>query len=392
MQKSKPSNIVSVSWGDHLIFGEGDGRLETVPALRRRMQIWKTDLGAGIIHWRCTRNRIRGKYFQARGHRHSYRTRTRAVRWDDLHEASRLAHDLGMKIFLYVTLFDEGWPLLPKKTRAVSYHNKMHCQHVTWQSDFSRRHPQYTVIDRTRSRRQWGVLCLAYPEVRRHFIRRYHRLLAAGPFDGLFVCLRSQSRPADFADQFGFNQPVRNDFLQRYGKDIWKEDFEIADWRDLLGEYLTVFLADLKNSLQDSRTLLAVGVPRGNVLGPPLGNITLQWKTWVEQEMLDHLVIDQNSSNCPSMWHDLWPMHRGYGYRQNYLDGFNMQPLPQDLTSVYQAVCRGSHTGLYLARQWQPRSPGKEKSLLEHPAVAGLVFSSFRHDNPGPVRRNDWTA
>ena len=62
MQKSKPANIVSVSWGDHLIFGEGDGRLETVPALRRRMQIWKTDLGAGIIHWRCTRNRIRGKY------------------------------------------------------------------------------------------------------------------------------------------------------------------------------------------------------------------------------------------------------------------------------------------------------------------------------------------
>ena len=392
MQKSKPVNIVSVSWGDHLIFGEGDGRLETVPALGRRMQIWKTDLGAGIIHWRCTRNRIRGKYFQARGYRHAYRTRTRAVRWDDLREASRLAHDLSMKIFLYVTLFDEGWPLLPKKIREVSYHNKMHGQHVTWQSDFSRHHPQYTVVDRTQSRRQWGVLCLAYPEVRRHFIRRYQRLLAAAPFDGLFVCLRSQSRPADFADQFGFNQPVRDDFLKRYGKDIWKEDFEIADWRDLLGEYLTHFLVDLKKSLQDSRTLLAVGVPRGNVLGPPLGNITLQWKTWVEQAMVDQLVIDQNSSNCPSMWHDLWPMHRGYAYRQNYLDCLNMQPLAEDLTSVYQAVCHGSHTGLYLARQWQPRSPGKEKSLLEHPAVTGLVFSSFRHDNPGPVRRNDWTA
>ena len=387
----KKSNIVSVSWGDHLIFGEGDGRLETLPALRRRMQNWKTDLGAGIIHWRCTRNRIKGRYAQARGYRHFYRTRTRAIKWNDLHEVSRLAHDNGMKAFLYVTLFDEGWPLLPKKVREVSYHNEMHCQHVTWQSDFSRHHPQYAMVDRTQRKQQRGVLCLAYPEVRRHFIQRYHRLLAEGDFDGLFVCLRSQSRPADFADQFGFNRPVRDDYLKRHGKDIWKEDFDITSWRDLLGEYLTLFLSDLKKSLKNSQTLLAAGIPRGDVLGPPMGNISLQWRTWVERKIVDHLVIDQNSSNCPSMWHDLWPMHRGYGYRQNYLDGFNMRPLQEDLTAVYQPVCRGSGASLYLARQWQGRSPAEEKSLEDHPAVTGLVFSSFRHDNSGPVERNDWT-
>ncbi len=392
MPKPTNRNIVSVSWGDHLIFGEGDGRLDTVPALRRRMQNWKTDLGAGIVHWRCTRNRINGKYFQAKGYRHSYQSRTQAVQWDDLKEVSRLAHDLDMQVFLYVALFDEGWPLLPKKARAVSYHNKMHCQHVTWQSGISRQNPHYAMADRTRTKRQWGVLCLAYPEVRQHFIRRFQRLLAAGSFDGLFVCLRSQSRPADFADQYGFNRPVRDDFLKRYGTDIWKEDFEIARWRDLLGEYLTVFLADLKKSLKSSRTLLAVGAPRGNVLGPPFGNITLHWKTWVEKEIVDHLIIDQNSSNCPSMWHDLWPMHRGYGYLQNYLDGLNMNPLPEDLSGVYQPVFRGHNARLYLARQWQPRAHHDEEALLEYPCVEGLVFSSFRHDNPGPVRRNDWTA
>ena len=391
MQNSKTPNIVSVSWGDHLIFGEGDGRLETVDTLHRRMQNWKTELGAGILHWRCTRNRINGKYFQARGHRHFYRTRTRAIQWDDFNEVPRLAHGLGMKAFLYVTLFDEGWPLFPKKVREVSYHNKMHCQHVTWQSDFSRHHPRYAMVDRSQGTRQWGVLCLGYPEVRQHFIRRYQRLLAGGDFDGLFVCLRSQSRPADFADQFGFNQPVRDDYLKRYGRDIWKEDFEIQSWRDLLGEYLTVFLNELKNSLEERRTRLAVGIPRGHVLGPPFGNMALQWKNWVKQEIVDHLVIDQNSSNCPSMWHDLWPMHRGYGYRQNYLDGFNMKSLTEDLTSVYQPGCRAGGTRLYLARQWQQRSRAEEKSLQKHPAVSGLVFSSFRHDNPGPVQRNDWT-
>ncbi len=392
MEKLKNHNIASVSLGDHLIFGEGDGRLDTVPALHRRMRRWKTDLGAQIIHWRCTRDKINGKFFQGKGYQHFYKSRTHAIQWDDIKEVPKSAHDLGMKIFLYVAVFDEGWPLLPKKVRDVSFHNKMHCQHVTWQSDFSRKNPQYTLVDRTLKQHQWGVLCLAYPEVRRHFINRFQRLLAAGDFDGLFVCLRSQSRPADFADQFGFNQPIRDEFLKRYGREIWIEDFDIARWRDLLGEYLTVFLMELKESLKNSHRLLAIGVPRGDVLGPPFGNTSLQWKTWVEKGIVDQLIIDQSSSQCPSMWHDLWPMHRGYGYLQNYPDGFNLNTLAEDLTSVYQPVFDKRGTKLYLARQWKKRSPEIEQSLLEHPAVDGLVFSSFRHDNPGPIGRNDWRA
>ena len=43
-------NIVSVSWSDHLVFGEGDGRLNSIDALRRRMQSWREELGAGIAH------------------------------------------------------------------------------------------------------------------------------------------------------------------------------------------------------------------------------------------------------------------------------------------------------------------------------------------------------
>ena len=92
------------------------------------------------------------------------------------------------------------------------------------------------------------------------------------------------------------------------------------------------------------------------------------------------------------MWHDLWPMHRGYGYLQNYVDGFNLNPIEKDLTRVYQPALKNQSTKLFLARQWKPRSPAREKRLSRHPAVEGLVFSSFRHDNPGPVSRNDWRA
>ncbi len=392
MGKSEGSNIVSVSWGDHLIFGESDGRLHKIDSLNRRMRRWREDLGANIIHWRCTRDRIRGRFYAGKGYRHFFKAKKSDISWDDLEVVPEMARKHDMQAFLYVTLFDEGWGLLPKKVRGVSYHNKMHCQHVSWQSDFSRQNPQYAVADRTLANHQWGVLCLGYPAVRKHMIRRYLRLLKKGKFDGLFVCLRSQSKPADYADQYGFNDPVSEEYLKRYGVDIRTEDFDLQQWRDLLGEYLTRFLRELRETLGAKQMLLSVGVPRGSVLGPPMGNTTLQWPLWIKEGLIDQLVIDQKSSQCPSMWHQLWPMHRGYGYVQNYLHGNGMKKLEEDIVNTYAPVFDGAKATLYLARQWQERSRTKEKDLLKLPGTAGLVFSSFRHDNPGPIRRNNWKA
>ena len=387
---SERRNTISVSWGDHLIFGEGDGRLGSSETLVQRMERWKKELNAGIIHWRCTRDRIKGQYYAGKGYQHFYRAATPKVDWDDFKVVPEIAHKRGMQVFLYVSLFDEGWPLLPKKIREVSYHNRMHCQHVSWQSDFSRANPRYAMVDRTLRKHQWGVLCLGYPEVRKHLIHRYLRLLREGDFDGLFVCLRSQSRPADYADEYGFNDPIHQDYLKRYGNDIRTEDFDLQLWRDLLGEYLTRFLKDLRKALSTEQTGLAVGIARGSVLGPPMGNTALQWPIWVQEGIIDQLIIDQNSSQCPSMWHALWPMHRGYGYLQNYINGCGMNLLDEDIVKTYGPVFDGESATLYVARQWHKRSEAKEKELLRLSGVEGLVFSSFRHDNPEPIRRNNW--
>ena len=108
---------------------------------------------------------------------------------------------------------------------------------------------------------QQGGLCLAYPQVRDHFRQYFLEFLGRGDFAGLFVCLRSQSKPADFADQYGFNTPVREDFQARYGIEIRQEDFDLQAWRDLLGAYLTLFLTELRTELNFWGIHLAVGVP-----------------------------------------------------------------------------------------------------------------------------------
>ncbi len=381
-------NVVSVSWGDHLQFGEGDGRLADPGALERRLTTWKEELAAGIVLWRELRSRLDGYFYS--GDQPPVQGGNPATCWDDFAEVCRLCHAHRVAAYLYVTLFDEGWPLADATIREISYHNAMHGRHLSFQSRFSRDNPEYAVVDRTGRERQWGVLSLAYPEVRNHFISLFTRLLEGYPFDGLFVCLRSQSKPAYFGDQFGFNEALRDAFEMRYETDILETDFHLKAWRNLRGEFLTRFLADLRESLASRHVRLAVGVPRGDVIGPPMGNQTLDWRSWLRQGLVDDLIIDQNSSQCPSMWHSLWPMHRGYGYLQNYLDGLEMPELTVSLDRDYGPLLEGTMARLFLSRQWKERDPAEESRLLDHPSVSGLVFSSFRFDNPGPVERNDW--
>lgn len=387
-----PGNIVSVSWTDHLSFGEGDGRLDTPGAVARRMTAWHDELEAGAIYWRALRARVPGRFSAARGYRHPSLTAARALTWDDHEVVPELARGAGLQPWLWVSLFDEGWPLAPARVRAVSYHNDMHGQHVAWQSRLTREHPEWVAVDRSGRRRQWGVVSLAYPDARRAFIERWLALLEPTRFDGLFVCLRSQSRPAASGDDFGFNEPAVADFARRYGVDVRRHAFDVQAWRDLLGEYLTTLLAELREALAGRGRRLGIGAARGDVLGPPLGNATLGWREWVTRGLIDHLVVDQDSSRCPSMWHPLWPMHRGSGYVQNYLDGAGLAPLGDHLAGTYAPVLAGAATQLFVARQWCERSTEVERQIRAVPGVAGLVFSSFRHDNTAAIQRGDWRA
>ncbi len=386
------SNIASVSWGDHLVFGEGAGRLNTPQALAHRMKAWREELGATSLHWRVPHAMIPGGYHKSKDYPETIQRRS-DIGWDFLRVVPDLAYDHGLQAYLYVSVFDEGFPLAPTEVRAGSYHNAMHGQHITWQSDFSRRNPNYALIDRTGELRQWGVLSLAYPQVREHFRRLFRGWLEAGDWEGLFLCTRSQSRPADFADQFGFNQPLRQAYQKRFGRDICSEDFYLQSWQDLRGENLSLFIAELREMTSNLGVRLAIGVPRGDILGPPMSNMTLAWREWVGSDLVDELIINQNSSVCPSMWHDLWPMHRGYGYLQNYLDGYCMPSLIEQLSEMYlPVIAQDGKIQLFVARQWDERSEVEEKSIIEHLAVSGLVFSTFRHDNPEAVARGDWVA
>ena len=90
--------IASASWPDHLVFGEGDGRLDTIDALARRMERWQEELGAATVHWREVRTRRdHARYYASRGNPRTHQKRIRAIDWDDFATVPRLAHERGMR-------------------------------------------------------------------------------------------------------------------------------------------------------------------------------------------------------------------------------------------------------------------------------------------------------
>jgi hypothetical protein len=180
--------------------------------------------------------------------------------------------------------------------------------------------------------------------------------------------------------------------LEATGRDILREDFDLPAWRRLIGSYFTEFLREVRARLDRRGLTLGVGVPRGDIIGPPLGNWDLEWRRWVEGGLVDQLIVDQDSSQCPSMWHQLWPMHRGYGYLQSYIEGKGMPELHDHLSETYAPVFDGGGAELFVARQWAEPEEETEETLRDLPGVSGLVFSTFRYDNPEAIAKGDWVA
>jgi hypothetical protein len=63
-----------------------------------------------------------------------------------------------------------------------------------------------------------------------------------------------------------------------------------------------------------------------------------------------------------------------------------MLKLDKQLDEEYGPIIMKNRTNLFVARQWQQRNEEKEQELIQHPAVNGLVFSSFRFDNPDIIK------
>ena len=356
------NHVMYVSWGDQILDRQPGDRLDTPDKIASCLPEWAAMAGAGTVYWRISSWRIQQD--------HELRKQSVSKYWDAVDAAyaagdpnlaaARAAHAAGLKIFAYETLFDEGSPT------SVLYGDHTP---FPWQSKFTIEHPEYLVVDRTGTKHQWGVLEYAWPEVRQFMIGRFLKFLDQYPFDGVYLCTRTHSKPAETADEFGYAEPIVAEFQRRYGVDIRTQPFDHSKWEALRGEYLTQFLREFSQVLHARGKKLAIGIPLGDCLGPPYGHQQLDWPTWVKDGLIDELSIGIRTGN------EHYPSMRGHdkerGYRLSADEGWGLPDWRAEVAERYGPLCRAN--GVILRRAWGLPGPSLEADLAALPLDGFMI-------------------
>ncbi|MBN2456884.1 MAG: family 10 glycosylhydrolase [Sedimentisphaerales bacterium] len=300
--------LMLVSWGDLMYFygPETDPGLMTRTQIANMMKYWK-EQGFTQIYWRG--EKILSEFVNRKWNNSTIYAEGSALKKeaeiifekygvDTTEIAIEEAHKLGLKLYFWHSVFDDGTP-------ADKIHRKW-AQGFPWRITFFDEHPELETRDR-QGKVQWGVRDLAYPLSRSQKIDQYVKILQKYPeLDGVFIYLHSHSDPGDNGDQYGFNKPIVDEYKKRYDIDIltdprfdWKNpDFDPKDevvekWRVLRGEYMTKFLREIKTALKKVRPdiKIAINTQGGDYWGPPFSNLKTDWRTWINEGLIDLLIV-----------------------------------------------------------------------------------------------------
>lgn len=301
-----PENNVILGWGDNrAVYGPGtDPALDSEEAVRAMVRRWKAQGYTGIYF------RTDPMFYADNGF-HVWNEgisgnlvvmtegdREVAQRVDVLAVAADEARAQGIELWgWHTTLFSNGGPAACDWAFEVAY---------------GAEHPEVYSVDRD-GRSLYGAWELADPDARAAKIAELTWLAEHTGISDIYLSLRTEAFQATAcnelpraADQYGFNTPVAADTWANRGVDILTDarfdidspswdptDPEVEAWHALRGAYLTTFLRELQVALRavnpDSRVV--VSSSGGDYIGPPLGNMVLDWRTWVEEGLVDGLVL-----------------------------------------------------------------------------------------------------
>jgi hypothetical protein len=280
-EKMAKELILNVDYYDHIGFYK---RLYNEKRIEHLLNKCK-QIGAKTIFWRVSvcgkvayHSRIMSIFDGGLKNNHPGNKLAKILnKFDPLQVACNIAHNLDLKIYPWVTLFDDYYPGL--------------------QSKFSVEHPEYLFVSRDGKECFKGVLCYAYPEVREHKLSQIKELIEYD-VDGIYLCTRSHARHSEtstYPDKFGYNQPIVEEYKKRYKINILNEDFDKIAWYKLQGEYFTLFLQQVKKELKKKNIALCVGINHKDDLSipgaSPMIKLKFDWKRWIREGIVDELVF-----------------------------------------------------------------------------------------------------
>ncbi len=161
--------------------------------------------------------------------------------------------------------------------------------------------PEWVPVDKYGVRRQGGPLEFAYSGARTASVNWIDDQLQNVGYDGVLLHTYAENFGMRFVDEFGFSDPIVDEFKSRYGVDIRRETFNRQDWYELRGEYTTTYLEELNAAISPDGKKIGMAInpldtdrPQlwlGNNSFPTAGNIDLDWQKWAQDGTVDQLVV-----------------------------------------------------------------------------------------------------
>ena len=206
----------------------------------------------------------------------------------------RAAKKRDMQVWGVASLFDHG------SQAHIEYPNKGMGPFFT-ENRIRVEHPEWVPVDRAGIRRMSGPICFAYPGARQALVDMYVRLVEGKGYDGLSFHLYTENQGPRFDDEFGFNEPIVEEYRKRYGVDILTEDYDKQKLADLRGEYLTQFFRELREALRPMNVKVSVMIdakdpdlPQVWLAFPDImlsGRVRVDWRAYAREDLVDELFV-----------------------------------------------------------------------------------------------------
>ena len=215
--------------------------------------------------------------------------------------AVKAAHGRGMEIWGVGTLWDWGSPADTPTFGDYPF---------PFESKLKLDHPEWASLDRHGARVQGGPIELAYPAARKALVDLHVQEAVKAGYDGVTFLTYAENYSMRFKYEFGFSDPVVEDFKKQHRVDLRVENFKRGatreDWLRLRGTYVTAYLRELRTELKKRGIKLGM-IVNGNDIHAPLpwnvpelmptaGAQYMDVETWVREGLVDNLVVYGNCS------------------------------------------------------------------------------------------------
>lgn len=215
--------------------------------------------------------------------------------------AVKAARSRGMEIWGMGSLFDWGSSMDTPGFNDYPF---------AFESSLRLEHPEWAPVNRQGTRHQGGPIELAYPQARKALVDLTLKETLKAGYQGIALLTYVENYSLRFQDEFGFSDPIVEDFRRLYKVDLRREPFKRGasreDWLRLRGSYVTAFLRELKAALSKHGIKLGVVVNSNDPRLPQSWNVPelmltagamqMDVETWVRESLVDELIVYGNNS------------------------------------------------------------------------------------------------